>query len=164
MLPAFSSQRSLRMTLQAMFWPSTSATCEVVTHPSGSTNQTRRWESNPVFRSFNSYTCPDGISKSKASNAERSKSKRGRPGYAGRPKSEYPGLRFYMPTITWPDPLPIAIDLPSVKQFTGNLLPACMRPRVLDIAELMQLPIDFLGAPAVVSLANSVAWEGVWYA
>jgi len=69
-----------------------------------------------------------------------------------------------MPTITWPDPLPIAIDLPSVKQFTGNLLPACMRPRVLDIAELMQLPIDFLGAPAVVSLANSVAWEGVWYA
>jgi len=55
----------------------------------------------------------------------------------------------------WPEPQPIPDNLPPVKPFDPALLPATLRPWIVDIAERMQCPPDF---PAVASM---VALSGV---
>ena len=52
----------------------------------------------------------------------------------------------------WPDPKPLPAGLPDVEPFVPNLLPAALRPWVMDIAERMQCPPDFTAAAAIVAL------------
>ncbi len=56
----------------------------------------------------------------------------------------------------WPLPQPIPDDLPAVKAFDPGLLPATVRPWVVDIAERMQCPIEFPAASAMVALAGMI--------
>jgi len=56
----------------------------------------------------------------------------------------------------WPDPQPIRGELPPVESFSEELLPDSLRPWILDIADRMQVPLDFPGVAAIVSLAGAV--------
>jgi putative DNA primase/helicase len=51
----------------------------------------------------------------------------------------------------WPEPEDLGAELPPVPPFDLGLLPASLRPMVEDVAERMQVPIDF---PAVASVAT----------
>ena len=64
--------------------------------------------------------------------------------------------RYLGDGTTWPEPQPIPDDLPVVKAFDPVLLPATLRPWVVDIAERMQCPIEFPAASAMVALAGMV--------
>src|ERR1019366_4660808 len=55
----------------------------------------------------------------------------------------------------WRKPEPIR-DMPPVKTFREDLLPDSLRPWVRDIAERMQVPMDFPAVAAVISLAGAV--------
>jgi hypothetical protein len=50
----------------------------------------------------------------------------------------------------WPEPERLGEELPPVPDFDPGLLPASFRPMVEDVADRMQVPLDF---PAVVSVA-----------
>ena len=54
----------------------------------------------------------------------------------------------------WPDPLPLGGELPAVQAFDLALLPETLRPLVEDTAELMQVPLDYPAAAAVLCLAG----------
>src|SRR5262249_49875991 len=56
----------------------------------------------------------------------------------------------------WPEPKPLGGDLSPVAPFDGTLLPMALRPWVADIAERMQVPVDFPAACVVVALAGCV--------
>ena len=56
----------------------------------------------------------------------------------------------------WPVPQPIPDDLPMVKAFEPDLLPATIRPWVVDIAERMQCPVEFPAASAMVAIAGMI--------
>jgi Protein of unknown function (DUF3987) len=51
----------------------------------------------------------------------------------------------------WPEPEKLGQELPPVPRFDAGLLPASLRPMVEDVAERMQVPLDF---PAVVTVAT----------
>jgi len=59
-------------------------------------------------------------------------------------------------TVTWPDPLPLPVELPAVEAFPLALLPAVFRPWITDIAERLQCPPDFPAIGALVALAGLV--------
>jgi putative DNA primase/helicase len=50
----------------------------------------------------------------------------------------------------WPKPEKLGEELPAVPPFDAGLLPASLRPMVEDVADRMQVPLDF---PAMVSVA-----------
>lgn len=50
----------------------------------------------------------------------------------------------------WPEPKELGEELPPVPAFDADLLPASLRPMVEDVAERMQVPLDF---PAIVAVA-----------
>jgi putative DNA primase/helicase len=53
----------------------------------------------------------------------------------------------------WPDPIPLPSTLPRVDQLDPHaLLPASVRPWIVDIAERMQCPVDYPAAAAMVAL------------
>ena len=56
----------------------------------------------------------------------------------------------------WPEPEPLPDVLPPVDAFDPAMLPAALRPWIIDIAERMQCPPDFPAAAAVVCLAAVV--------
>jgi Protein of unknown function (DUF3987) len=56
----------------------------------------------------------------------------------------------------WPDPKPLPDGLPYVEPFVPNLLPAALRPWVMDISERMQCPPDFTAAAAIVALGSVI--------
>jgi putative DNA primase/helicase len=56
----------------------------------------------------------------------------------------------------WPDPLPLPEALPPVKTFDVALLPDSLRPWIVDIAERVQCPPDFVAVGAMISLAAVV--------
>ena len=56
----------------------------------------------------------------------------------------------------WPKPEPIQSELPPVEEFSENLLPVSLRPLVLDVAERMQVPMDYPAASIVLCLAGAV--------
>jgi len=51
----------------------------------------------------------------------------------------------------WPEPEPLGSELPPVPAFDAGLLPESLRPMVEDVANRMQVPLDF---PAVVTVAT----------
>lgn len=56
----------------------------------------------------------------------------------------------------WPEPSAIATPLLPVPPFDANLLPASLRPWVMDIANRMQCPPDFPAVGAMIALATTV--------
>jgi putative DNA primase/helicase len=59
-------------------------------------------------------------------------------------------------TDTWPDPMPLGGALPPVAGFNEKLLPIAFRAQAKDVAERMQVPIDYPAAASIVSLAGAV--------
>jgi putative DNA primase/helicase len=56
----------------------------------------------------------------------------------------------------WPKLRPIRDELPDVEPFRKKLLPDSLRPLALDIAELMQVPLDFPAVVLTLCLAGAV--------
>jgi putative DNA primase/helicase len=56
----------------------------------------------------------------------------------------------------WPQPEPLGEALPPVLPFDERLLPAALRPLVVDVAERMQVPMDFPAAAVMLCLAGAV--------
>ncbi len=54
----------------------------------------------------------------------------------------------------WPEPEPLQDALPDVAQFDLELMPASFRPLVKDVAERMQVPLDFPAVAAIATLAG----------
>jgi hypothetical protein len=54
----------------------------------------------------------------------------------------------------WPEPELLDCELPPVPAFDADLLPASLRPMVEDMAERMQVPLDFPAVVAVATLAG----------
>jgi hypothetical protein len=51
----------------------------------------------------------------------------------------------------WPEPKALPSTLKTVAPFDPHLLPAAFRPWVLDIAELMQCPADYIAVSAIIA-------------
>ena len=56
----------------------------------------------------------------------------------------------------WPEPLPLEGELPQVMAFDERLLPESLRPLVCDVADRMQVPLDFPAAVMLLTLAGTV--------
>jgi Protein of unknown function (DUF3987)/Domain of unknown function (DUF3854) len=56
----------------------------------------------------------------------------------------------------WPEPERIHSELPPVEPMAQELLPAALRPLALDVAERMQVPLDYPSALMVLCLAGAV--------
>lgn len=56
----------------------------------------------------------------------------------------------------WPEPRPLPEGLPAVAPFHDALLPATLRPWIMDIAERIQCPPDFPAVGALIGLAAIV--------
>jgi putative DNA primase/helicase len=54
----------------------------------------------------------------------------------------------------WSEPEPLAETLPDVMQFDLELMPESLRPLVRDVAERMQVPMDFPAIAAIATLAG----------
>jgi hypothetical protein len=54
----------------------------------------------------------------------------------------------------WPDPDPLPNDVPPVPAFHSELLPAGLRGWVLDVADRMQTPPDYVAVAAIVAAAS----------
>jgi putative DNA primase/helicase len=57
----------------------------------------------------------------------------------------------------WPEPSPIGPELPPVKPFRASMLPEAFRSGVEDVAERMQVPLDFPAAAAMLCVAGAVS-------
>jgi putative DNA primase/helicase len=67
----------------------------------------------------------------------------------------YPAGEPDMPLLDeWPEPEPLAESLPDVAQFDLELMPESFRPLVKDVAERMQVPLDFPAVAAIATLAG----------
>lgn len=55
-----------------------------------------------------------------------------------------------------PDPKPLPTDLPPVEPFNPAMLPEAVAYWILDISDRMQVPIDFVGIPAMVALGSVI--------
>ncbi|MBS1856111.1 MAG: DUF3987 domain-containing protein [Acidobacteria bacterium] len=55
----------------------------------------------------------------------------------------------------WPQPKPLSTTLPPVVAFDPDLLPVAFRAYALDVAERMQVPLDFPAAALLVALAGA---------
>jgi hypothetical protein len=60
------------------------------------------------------------------------------------------------PAGLWPLPTPLPSTLPNVPAFDALLLPADLRAWVVDIAERMQCPLDFVAIPAMVAAGSLI--------
>jgi hypothetical protein len=59
-------------------------------------------------------------------------------------------------TEEWSDPLPFPDKLLPVPPFLPEMLPTNLRDWVVDIAERMNVPLDFVGIPAMVALGGVI--------
>jgi putative DNA primase/helicase len=58
------------------------------------------------------------------------------------------------PVEGWEDPVEIGSKLPEVSPFDSDILPESIRPMVTDVADRMQVPMDFPAVVAVATLAG----------
>jgi putative DNA primase/helicase len=56
----------------------------------------------------------------------------------------------------WPEPQPIQSELPPVEAFSEDLLPDSFRPLVADVADRMQVPMDYPAVVVVLCVAGAV--------
>ena len=61
----------------------------------------------------------------------------------------------------WPSPLPLLSELPPVQSLSGELLPSSFRPLIRDIAERMQVPLDYPAVVLLLCLAGVVSRRAV---
>jgi putative DNA primase/helicase len=61
---------------------------------------------------------------------------------------------FSVPLDEWPEPEPLATSIPDVMPFDLALMPESFRPLVKDVAERMQVPLDFPAVTAIATLAG----------
>ena len=61
------------------------------------------------------------------------------------------------PEAEWPEPIPLAAELPPVAAFDPDLLPYAFRDFAMDTADRMQCPIDFVAVALVVCLGGAVS-------
>lgn len=60
------------------------------------------------------------------------------------------------PEKEWDQPLPLNSSLPSVKPLTKDLIPESLRGWLVDIAERMQIPLEFTAVPCLVLLGSLI--------
>lgn len=60
------------------------------------------------------------------------------------------------PAGQWPAPSPLPSTLPQVPDFEPHMLPDELRPWALDIADRMQVPLDFVAIPAMVAAGSLI--------
>ncbi len=58
--------------------------------------------------------------------------------------------------VNWQDPKPLEDTLPPVEPFSSELLPEALRPWVVDIAERIQCPIEYVAVSAMVTLGAAL--------
>jgi putative DNA primase/helicase len=56
----------------------------------------------------------------------------------------------------WPKPATLPALTPEVPELLDTLLPEPLRPWLADVAERIQIPLEFVAAPAIVALASLV--------
>ena len=56
----------------------------------------------------------------------------------------------------WNDPIPLLENKPKVPSMDEHYLPESIKPWIMDIVERMQVPIEFIAVPAVISLAAAI--------
>jgi phage/plasmid primase-like uncharacterized protein len=61
----------------------------------------------------------------------------------------------------WPAPTPLPDALPPVMAFNEDLLPAALRPWVIDIAHRMQCPADFPAVTVLVAMSSLIGARAV---
>lgn len=61
----------------------------------------------------------------------------------------------------WPEPTPLPDELPPVDAFQAELLPASLRPHVMDIAHRMQCPPDFPAIAVIVAISSLIGPRAV---
>lgn len=61
----------------------------------------------------------------------------------------------------WPDPEPLPDGLPAVPAFVAELLPESLRPWILDIAERLQCPVEYVAVAALSSLGSLIGRQCV---
>lgn len=67
------------------------------------------------------------------------------------------GLDKKEPEEEWPEPIPLAGELPPVMAFNAEFLPYSFRDFAVDTADRMQCPIDFVAVALVVCLGGAVS-------
>lgn len=55
--------------------------------------------------------------------------------------------------FAWPEPKPLGSHLPPVEPFEPEMLPSALLTWVLDVQELMQVPIDYVAVSTIILLA-----------
>ena len=73
----------------------------------------------------------------------------------------FPPLEGAGDSGAWPDPMPLPEALPPVAPFDPELLPEALRGWVMDIAERMQCPPDFMAVGAVTALSSMIGARAV---
>jgi putative DNA primase/helicase len=71
-------------------------------------------------------------------------------------KSALPAPVRIDPDTIWPDPSPLPAALLPVDSFMDEMLPTDLRRWIVDIAERMNVPIDFVAVPAMIAAASLI--------
>ncbi|MFK7827511.1 MAG: DUF3987 domain-containing protein [Oligoflexales bacterium] len=70
--------------------------------------------------------------------------------------NKYEPLRLVKPRPEWKLPEPLPEVAKKVPHMSIELIPGTLRPWIEDICDRMQIPIEFIAAPAVVSLSTII--------
>lgn len=70
--------------------------------------------------------------------------------------SRYESGRENLEQVDWAEPRPLPEIKCLVPRLTEDLIPSTMRAWILDIAERMQVPLDYIAAPVLVSMSSVV--------
>lgn len=73
---------------------------------------------------------------------------------------EYAGGAPQPDDASWEEPVPLPEGLPPVQEFDPEMLPTPLKGWVADVAERMQVPLDFPAA-AAITMAGSLVGRGV---
>jgi hypothetical protein len=69
--------------------------------------------------------------------------------------------RQSLETVKWPELQPLESELPPVAPFSEGLLPDTLRARILDVAERMQVPVDYPAAVMLVVLGGAIGRRAI---
>lgn len=73
------------------------------------------------------------------------------------PKHDAQGQSPRAESAEWPEPLPLNSELPPVQLLCNELVPLSFRPLVQDIADRMQVPLDYPAVATMLCLAGVVS-------
>jgi hypothetical protein len=81
---------------------------------------------------------------------------RRQPAVTGNGTTPRAGVEDGPSSAVWPEPIPLPDDLPSVREFDFDLLPARLRSWTEDICERMQCPPDYVGSATMTALSAAL--------